>query len=116
MAFASGRPGPRGRLVDNRGGCDDGRQVAGSLYCRFQDVEIGGVGDRVVRRRHDGSQILQELGDLDGRRIRYVQDVLVTHFKLSRQEKARGVSKVQVINDWNDRAVKLRTVDTEAQR
>src|SRR5204862_1662475 len=59
--------------------------------------------------------VVQELGRVDGWRIGDVEDVLVPDLELGRQEKARGIAKIDVKDDRDDRARERSAIDAEGR-
>src|ERR1019366_2944230 len=83
------------------------------FYYSLQRIEGCGchywIIDRVDNRLEDG----QSFDHFHRRRVRNINYVFVPHLELCSKKIAGRVSKVHIINHWDDRALELGTIDTK---
>src|SRR6476660_5611483 len=81
-----------------------------------QCIGVDGVINRVVECRVNCSDIRQELGGLGRHRVRYLDDVLVSHLERGCEEIAAGIAEVDVVDHWDDWPLELGAVDSHRFR
>ena len=89
-----------------------GRDIASAVDYVLQCVDIDGAINRVVECSVNCSDIRQELGGLDRHRVRYMDDVLISHLERGCEELAAGISEIDVVDYGDDGPLELGTVDS----
>src|SRR5215510_10060347 len=92
----------------------DNRASSASLRV-FQQIVTGCSVHRIAGGCDEQSQVGQELGRVDGRGVGDIENVLISHLILGRQEETRRITKIDVVDERDDRADERRAVHAKSR-